>query len=185
MDGQRPRHALRPGVEGLESILSLSTTGHPARPNLLAPAARRGLGTPSGADATTPTLTAEKSLAADSRTLQVHLTTDRRVYRAGQPIRVTMTETATGDCPVRVWKTPPYFLRAYEPGATLWSSQGPLENAANWVYLEPGKSRATTFVWNPSRQAGLPAPSGLVTIEGTIDTVPSDSASIRILGGRH
>ena len=165
-------------------ILSLSGMGHAARSHAIATEARRGLAIPVQADMTSSSLSAEKSLAADSQTLRVSLTTDRRVYRLGQPIRVSMTETATGAWPVRLWRTPPYFLRAYAPGSTLWSSQGPQEGSGNWVYLEPGKSRTNTFVWTPTRQDGVATPSGLVTIEGALDTVQAEPTSIRILGGR-
>jgi hypothetical protein len=76
------------------------------------------------------------------------LTTDQSVYQVGQPIKLTFTETNTGDQPVKVEVSPTDF-KISQNSATIWQSDPSDENQPpKSKTLLPGQSISQTADWD-------------------------------------
>jgi hypothetical protein len=78
------------------------------------------------------------------------LTTDKSVYQVGEPIRVTFTETNTGQEPAQIGVDAGDGLTVMQDGAVVWDqNQGrlfPLCTVSET--LQPGQSRTWTGTWD-------------------------------------
>ena len=124
---RRPR--LSPRVEALEARTVLSAT-----PGLAAAAAAllnvhtRAVVAPIGTN------------------LALQVTASQAVYHAGQPVRLTITETNTGSQPVGVMAYGPESLIVTRNGKPVWRS--PIVPVPMLeMLLPPGQSRTLTAVW--------------------------------------
>jgi hypothetical protein len=156
------RRALIPSVEGLEGKLLLSAV---------------------------PVAGEYQAETPGAENLKVRLTTDRRSYRAGQPVRITLRETNVGDEPIGLGASPLYAVSVVDAtGTQHWKAWGPEFQATMIKYLPPGQSRTTTVVWDahPGAHAGqtrmmMPL-TGDFEIHGSLDGVDAGVAKIRLLG---
>jgi hypothetical protein len=88
------------------------------------------------------------------------LTTDQPVYQVGQTIKITFTETNTGDQPVTVELSPTDFTVS-QGNTAIWQSDP--DNAgqpSSSVTLQPGQSVSQSASWNGTIPYTLGNPSG-------------------------
>ena len=94
--------------------------------------------------------------------LVVRLTTDHRVYRAGQPVVMTLTETNTSQTAINIVEGPStsgfFAVRARRK---VWASNGGIQPMfVVSQTLQPGQSITMSATWNGRSDLGL---GGLVS----------------------
>ncbi|MGC8643542.1 MAG: hypothetical protein ACP5XB_27105 [Isosphaeraceae bacterium] len=107
--------------------------------------------------------------------LVVKLTTDHRVYRAGQPVVMTLTETNTSQNPINIVEGPSTsgFLAA-RAGRKVWASNAGIQPMFVMSQtLQPGQSITLSTTWNGQSQVGRRGPVlGRVAISTQIPGAP-------------
>jgi uncharacterized repeat protein (TIGR01451 family) len=158
----RPANRLRPCVESLESRTVLS--GAPMAQVLVANPPQEPL--------------------IPLKTSFVPVTTDRAVYRIGQPVTITITETNTSNHDIQVL-TGCQILHATvtKGGATVWRFIDARECPTGLGVLHAHQSRHFTLIWNgkfniPNLPPGI-SHTGTFVIHAGVDGV-SGSATIVI-----
>lgn len=113
--------------------------------------------------------------AAASQGLALSLTTDHRVYRAGQPVVITLTETNTSPSPIHIVEGPSTsgFL-AFRGRHKLWASNAGIQPMFVMSQtLQPGQSITTSATWNAqSGQGSGGLVPGRVSIGSQISGAP-------------
>ena len=114
-------------------------------------------------------------VASPSPGVSVKLTTDHRVYQAGEPVVITLTETNTSQHAVNIVEGPSTsgFL-ASRGGRKVWASNAGIEPMFLVSRtLQPGQSITLSATWNGQSDNGSGASVyGRVTIGSQISDTP-------------
>jgi LysM repeat protein len=100
------------------------------------------------------------------------LSTDRMLYRSGQPVHITLVKTNVGEHPITL--TYPttqrfdFFVRRSRTGPVIWQwSAGRLfAQVVETVVLQPSQSQVFRAAWDQIGNDGLPVGTGIFTVTG-------------------
>jgi hypothetical protein len=121
-------------------------------------------------------------IAAVDPRLDLHLSTDHQVYRRGQPVVITLTETNTSQQEISVADGPSFGgLLATRNGRRVWASNAGIQPMFLVVHtLKPGQSITQTATWYGRSNIGPRAEiTGHLLIGSQIEGVRPVSILIR------
>lgn len=124
------------------------------------------------------------SISPPGQGLTLTLTTDRRVYRAGQPVVMTLTETNTSTSDIHIASGPASAgFVAMRAGRRVWTSNPGIQPMFLVSQtLRPGQSISwsSTWIWGGRSNTGRGWPaSGRFTIASQVPHVPPVTILIR------
>ena len=109
------------------------------------------------------------------------LTTDKTIYKVGQPIQITLTETNTTNAAIVSPKVKGLdSFNASQDFKDVWKSKGSKLAAPSFT-LQPGQTHTITVIWNGHANVGSHSRSTPLTGTFELDnTLANNSVSIAI-----
>ncbi|MBS4025749.1 MAG: LysM peptidoglycan-binding domain-containing protein [Clostridia bacterium] len=116
------------------------------------------------------------------------LSTDRMLYRRGQPVTITLVKTNIGSQPItltyRTAQRFDFFVRRSRTGPIIWqlSADQFFAQVIESVVLQPGQSQIFRVVWDQITNDGLSVGTGIFTVigENVAEELRGRTISVRI-----
>jgi hypothetical protein len=130
-------------------------------------------------------LLSSAAAAASSTPIVETLTTDQTIYKVGQPIRITLTETNTTNA---ILVSPSITgldsFTASQNFKNVWKSRGSKLAAPSFT-LAPGQTHTITVTWNGHANVGSVPRSKPLTGTFLIDNTLANNSAIIAIDPRH
>ena len=113
------------------------------------------------------------------------LSTDKTIYKVGQPIQITLTETNTTSSPVTSpTKAGVDSFTASQKFKDVWKSRGSKLAAPSYT-LQPGQTHTVTVTWNGRANVGSHSRSTPLTGTFEIDSTLANNSVFIAIDPRH